>query len=214
MGVFAKVAANAQATSSKSKKDDDLVLENAPDHIKAKVDLFVTKKKEAKAAGDEAKKINDQILNEWLWPEYVGMFIKDRVQPEHVKIKGVNTTVGLIVQDRSGNYNVKDDQLDIMIGILGEKRAKSLVHDWTDYSFNNELLNKPGVIEILEKAMKEMVETKVLTQDEVDKLLVGEYRRTFKPGVLARLPELSEGDQEQALTVIDGLKTNVVKYLQ
>lgn len=124
--------------------------------------------------------------------------------------------VTYVVQDRSAQYGVKDEQMEALISLLGQDAAENLVAEETTFKFAREPMMRPEVQEILEKhlesAITEMHESGALNEDE--DLLDVDVRKAFKPGTLQRIAQICGRDTNRMAQFIDIMGSSAVRYVK
>lgn len=208
---FAKAAAKAEV-APKGKKDEALILTPPDDQIREAIDAYVAAKDKMKEAEGEKQVANDTCLP-WIKGEWLKTYATNGRPPEKIKVKGMKETVNLITQDRGGRYNVSDEQLETLKTILGPEKAEGIISEFTEFSIDSDLLNRPGVADVLSGAIDKLVSTKVLTQEEADKLLVAKARRVIKSGTYDSMAALCNNNPDMMTLLTEALGSNVVVYI-
>lgn len=130
--------------------------------------------------------------------------------------------VTFVVQDRSSQYGVKEDQKEALVELLGQDAAADLLFEETTFGFNRDVLAIPGVMEIVEKALenaiKKLTDDKdgkpVLSEEAAGALLDVKVKTAFRPGTLDRLSLICGKDVtriEQFLEIMGSSATRYVK---
>jgi hypothetical protein len=189
---FDKAAKKAQANGnggSKPKKEQNII-EVKDETISTAIDEFIEaddREKLAKADKDVAKA---QVLPTCL-EDYFQKFAQDKRKPSTMKFRSqTGKTVSLVIQDRGERNKVSEEQEQTLVSILGKKKAESLILRDMLYSFNNEILNRPGVMEAIGQCLDQLVKDGTLTQDEQDQLIEADSRVTIRKGVVDDLADL------------------------
>lgn len=208
---FAKAAANAATNDQGSKKKSVTIIEPEDPEIRQSIDEVVV----ATLAKNEADSRRD-VAQEKVMPFALKVFIERYAQngqlPGKLEFKGNTQKAALVIQDRSGQYNLSAEQQDALRTVLGDD-AEGIINNFVEYKFNNDILNIPGVMEALGSAIEKLVSNKILTSVQKDSLLIATPRCVVKSGILTRLCEICDGDQELMQTVKDVLGSNIVSYL-
>ncbi len=186
--------------------DDAVITKAIKDFCDAK-----DKEKSAKAEAGIAKVPIEEFAN----ARFVEKFAEDGIKPESFKIIGDDESqVTFIAQDRSGNYPVSDEQLEQITEAIGSDKANDLICETTTYSFSPEILRKKGVMEFLGRAMQTLVKNGVLTDEEVNELLVAKVTRVIKPGTLTLLANICEQKLPVMKQLVTALDSNVSTYIK
>ena len=123
-----------------------------------------------------------------------------------------------IVQDRSGQYAAKDEQVDQLTQILGEDAARNLVYEEVTIGFDRTLLAVPGVSEVVEKALEraigKLVADELLPADQAENLIVATMKRSFRPGIQERLVQICGKNRDRMEAVVDALGSTCVRYVK
>lgn len=123
-----------------------------------------------------------------------------------------------VVQDRSGQYGIKEEQKEQLVEILGAQGAEDLLYTQTTFGFNPTILALPGVMDAvdaaLERLMKKLVESDALTEDQVEKLIDCDQKVTLKPGSIERLPTIAGRDVVRMKNVMDAYGSCMVRYIK
>lgn len=209
---FAKAAATTTVAAGKKKDERELIVPPDPTVRKA-IDDFVAAKQKMKD-GESEKKVADAVASPYYRKEFIGRFAAAGVQPEKLFFKGEQQEVQLISQDRGGVTDVSDEQLQTLKTLLGEKKAEGLIEEFTQFSLDEDILNLPGVADILSGAIDQLVSKKVLSQEQADKLLVPKARRIVKKGTVDRLAQICDSDAELMGAVTDALGSNFTIYIK
>lgn len=210
---FAKAAAKAAVPQPKG-KEDATIFTPTDDTILTSVDEFIDAKERAKKAESDQLVAQNEVMP-WARKEYYKLFSKKGVTPEKMSILGKSgKMVKLIFQDRSGKYDISPETLETLKTLLGVEKAEALVEETTDYSFDNAILYKDGVMDALGEAINGLVEKGLITAAESENILKAKPRRVVKKGVLDRLPDLCDNDSEQMQSVAEALGSNIVNYIQ
>lgn len=94
-----------------------------------------------------------------------------------------------IVQDRTSQYDVKEDQINELKSM--NFPVDDMVYEENTFKFDRLIMAIPGVTEALDKAVttaiNKLVNTEVLTAEQAESLVVVDKKVAFKPGVLDRI---------------------------
>ena len=174
---------------------------------------------EAKAI-DAKMSLHKQLVSNYAFDQFVSDFASVGVKPE-TPMKVVNEDgdqVTYVVQDRSGQYNLKDEQIEMVGQILGEDVADGLVYTEVTIGFNKEIMALPGVSEViekhLEKAVQAMLDADILDEDEADELLTVNEKRAFKPKTIDRAAELVGKDKSRLAALVKAFGSSCCRYVK
>lgn len=211
---FAAAAAKSGGTVTKAtkKKGDVVVVED--EAVATSINEFVAadaKVKQAKADQEVAKGVVTPFCRE----EFLRRFASDGRIPETLKFRTKDgNQVTFVVQDRGELYGASDEQVQLLTGLLGEERAEKVILRDMTFEFNNEILNKPGVMEALGAAISAMAESGTITQTEAGNLLVAKSRTTVRKGTLEDLARLCNSDPDVMAQLMEGLGSHTVAYIK
>jgi len=134
---------------------------------------------------------------------YVRDFAAVGVEPERpmnlVNDKGESVT--FVVQDRSQGYKVSDETVDALTDLLGPGAVAELLYESVEFGFDAAVMAGPAMDgsgrlvqdvmgEELGKLLERLQLEGVLSEAQVDGLLAAKQVRTYRPGVMQRLPEI------------------------
>lgn len=219
-GLFGKAkAAAASKPTASTKKKETVWLVPAGSREATAVKELVDLTKQAKAI--EAKTgVFKGVLKEYGETNYVADYAKVGVAPETpMTIQNPDgEKVTFVVQDRSSQYGVKDDQKAALVELLGEDGTNELLYEETTFGFNRDLLALPGVMEIVEKALesatKKLVDGGVLTEEQVGDLLDVKVKTAFKPGTLDRLTMICGKDTTKLSQFLEIMGSSATRYVK
>ena len=134
----------------------------------------------------------------------------------------VQTTDGekvtYVVQDRSGQYAVREEQLDALGQLLGLDAAGELTYREATFRFNRDVMALPGVQDAvgaaLDSVLNGLVESGVLTKDQSDALVDCDEKVSFKPGTLERLPHIVGRDVGRMRAFLEIAGSSVTRYVK
>lgn len=121
-----------------------------------------------------------------------------------------------VVQDRSTQYAVKDDQRDALVDALGEDKANELIVDDTTFSFNRDLLQNETVMAELEAALEgvqnKLREAGVITDG--DELITATTKSAFRAGMIQQLAIICGRDVVKMEQVAEAMGSSTVMYVK
>jgi hypothetical protein len=220
-GLFTKALEKKGSEKRAAKpKKSTLWMAGATDQGKAVADaLHHLTELDAQRKAIEAKMgIHKSIVSKFANENFVRDYADTSVFPETPMVvqNGDGEKVTFVVQDRSGQSAVKDEQKEALTQILGEDRALDLLVEETTFSFTREVLLKEGVMPILEKhleaAIKDLTKKGLISEDE--QLLDVEQAAHFRPGTIERLGLICGKDSVKMREVIEAMGSACVRYIK
>lgn len=215
MGVFSKAAAGSVVKKPSAKGTAWLTNEADGKSVDKFVDLTAEKKKvEAKIA------IPKGSLVSVAFAKYLESYVRTSVPPETpmTLVAGSGNSVTFVVQDRSGQGGLSEEQIEDLTTLLGSEVVDGIVYDEISFSFNRDVLAAPGVMSVIEKhlgaAISEIVESGLVSGEAADQLLEAEQRKALRPGVFQRLVSVCGANVarlERFLGIVGGLFVKYVK---
>ena len=227
MGLFAKATAKVKTEvggSSKKKANTTWLVGGKKDDAKQEklgnaVHQLVVLSGEAKTI--EAKmKVHKALLYEHGNDMFFATYAAGECFPETpMNIQNADgEKVTFVVQDRAGQYAVKDEQIDQLCAILGEDGAKALVFEETKIGFNRDVLGLPGVTEAVEKALEKaigkLVADETITEEQAEALIQADVKRSFRSDIPQRLVQICGTDTTKMAAVVDALGSSCVRYIK
>lgn len=219
--LFAKTKEKAAKTAAAPKKkattwtvgdpNGDVVGKSIKELVKIDADM---KALEAKAG------IHKQVVQNYAHKQFVGSFADAGVLPD-TPMRVTNSdgdTVTYVVQDRSGQYQVKDAQIEALNDILGADVVPGLVYTETTFSFNRDVMAIPGVSEVVERALeaaiKKLIKDEVVSEQVAENLLSVNEKTAFKSGILERAALLTGNDVTRLDAMLDALGSSCCRYVK
>lgn len=221
MSLFATAAAKkASATpvvKSKKKATAWLVGSSAAQQVSQALSLLVelnNQKKALEAKMDLPKRVVSQYAQEKFVDSVAELGVLPETPMQVMNEDGCKATY--VVQDRSGGYKVKPEQVEMLGALLGEDAAADLVCTETSFAFKREATTNPEMMAVIEKhldkAVKELVKLG-LAEDVLD-VLEPETHVTFRPGILDRLGMICGRDSGKLKGVLQALGSAAVRYVK
>ena len=221
---FAAAAARAAAVpkATGKKKDNIVIVEDL--EVCAAIHEFLEADAKVKEA-EADKKVAGGTAKPSCLSTYLEEFARDGSQPEtmkfrtkEVKVDGkvvvpAGEQITLILQDRGEQYKVSDEQASNLRTLLGARAEEVILTD-TDFGFDNNILNKPGVMDAIGMAISGMVEKKLLSEAEAGQLIQAENRTTVRKGTLANLATLCGKKKDLMEQVLAALGSHCSSYLK
>jgi len=227
MGLFAKAAAKvtSEVGGGKKKKASTTWLvggkkdDAKQDRLHTAVHQLVVLSGEAKTV--EAKmKVHKAVVFEYANDMFFYSYADGECFPETpMQVQNSDgEKVTFVVQDRAGQYTVKDEQVEQLIAILGEDATRALIFEETKIGFNRDILALPGVTEAVEKALErtisKLVADETLTAEQAEALISADMRRSFKSDIPQRLVQICGTDTTKMAAVVDALGSTCVRYIK
>lgn len=222
MGLFAKAKqSKATSTTTKTKGVSWLTGDPQGDAVAKSVKELVRLSAEAKAV--EAKMgIHKTVVKKYAEDRYVGYYAAEGTSPDTPMV--VQNTDGekvtYVVQDRSSQYAVKDEQKEALAQLLGPDAVDGLLYEEVSFGFNREIMSVPGVQEVVEKALESAIKKltagpkPVLTETQAEALIDVEQKTTFKPGTLDRLTMIVGQDTGRIKQFLDVMGASATRYIK
>jgi len=221
MGILTKAAGKKVESKPKSKGLVWVAGDVNGNAIAKSIHELVQLSSEAKAL--EAKMdIHKTVVKKYAESQYVTGYAELGVPPDGPLFvqNADGEKVTFVVQDRSGQYGVKDEQKDALVQLVGSDVADDLLYGETKFSFNRELLAVPGVLEAIEKALEGAVKKltsgarPVLSSEQAENLVEADQKVSFKPGTLDRLGYVVGRDTGKIKQFLDIMGSSVTKYIK
>lgn len=216
----AKDKAKTAKKSSKPKKnttwaagdpDGDKVAKSLHELLQIKADM---KALEAK------KRIHANVVGMYAEGNFVNDFCELGVPPD-TPMKVVNSEgdeVTYVVQDRSSQYAIKDEQVEALEQLLGPDAVEDLLYTECTIKFNRTVMAIDGVTEEVDKALTSavgrMIKKGVLTEDQADELVEVSEKTAFKPGTLDRAAMLVGRNVTRLKAFLDAMGSSCCRYVK
>ena len=146
------------------------------------------------------------------------------VQPPtpYAVVNHVGQAVTYVVQDKSQQNGLSQDQVDMIAGLLGVDVANSIIHTRDVYGFNADTMGEAAanskdesVAEVVCSLVSEVIAgCKKLSQEQKDTLITSTSKTMLKPGTVSRIAELCGSDATRIQQFIEAAGTSIVKYLK
>lgn len=219
-GLFAKAAAKSKPAATTTSKG---VTFHAGDpegeQVAKSVHELVRLSADAKAI-DAKMGVHKTNVKKFAEAEYLKTFAATQVSPD-TPLKVQNNdgeSVTFVVQDRCGQYKVKEEQGAALNALLGADAAAELLYEETSFKLNRDVLAVKGVMPVLEKAlesaMKKLVKDKVLTGEQADCLLDVDVKTSFKPGTLGRLAMICGANVTKMEQFLKAMGSSCTRYIK
>lgn len=221
-GLFAKAQASKKADAPKKAKGVAWMAgDPSGDAVAKSVKELVRLEADAKAI--EAKMgIHKTIVKKFAEDRYVSTYAEQGSAPDspmHVQ-NADGDKVTYVVQDRSGQYAVKEEQKDALAQLLGPDAVGDLLFESVEFGFNPTVMAVPGVSEIVEKALEGAIKKltagpkPVLTETQAEVLLDAKNKTAFKPGTLDRLTTIIGRDTGKIKQFLEIMGSSATRYVK
>ncbi|MFW6121022.1 MAG: hypothetical protein ACOC80_09025 [Petrotogales bacterium] len=204
--------AKSKKKSTKKTKKDEVIIkvpkdleEDFHDWMQAKAE-----EKEAKAR----KTIASGELKPFAIKEYSKIFAKQGSMPGSIKIGSDGKSATFVVQNKCGNYELSEEQEEMLRNLLGDDVVDEAIDDKTTYSFNSEILEKDGVMDFLVRAINKLVEADILTEEEAEEIVEVNEKHTLKKTTMTMLAQYCDSDQEKIEEAMIALDKHCNSYLK
>lgn len=221
MALFSKAAAKSAAKPSKQKKSTTWVVGSSEDdkQVSDAIHQLVLLKADEEIINAK-KGIHMSVVMNAAKDMHVSAFCERGVPPETPMImQNCNgEQVNFVVQDRGGQYKVKEESLDAMRQILGDDAVDELVYTETTIGFNRDIMAIPGVSEAIEKALEttvaKLIKSRIITEEQADELITADQKTSFKPGVLKRAAEICGRSTVRLSQFLDAMGSACTRYIK
>lgn len=212
---FAAAAAKAGSAPAKAstKKEKNIFIVEDPEVAKA-IDDFCEAADKVKSF-EADKEVAKGSAEPFCRTEFIKQFASDGRQPETIKFRTPKgNTVTFVVQDRGERYEVSEEQMSTIKALIGEEKTEALLLRDMTFSFDNNILNKEGVMDKLGEKIAQLVAEKVLTEDEAAALLVAKSRTTVKKGTVEDLARICGSDCDTMEALLSALGSHASSYIK
>lgn len=213
---FAAAASKASKPATKGgKKKNDNIVQVEDQEVADAIDEFVeanSRKKQAEADQEVAKSVAVPYCRSEFLKQFAEQGRKPDNSPKFRTPEG--NTVTFVTQDRGERYNVSDEQMETLQALLGEEKIEQIIIRDMTFKFNNDILNKDGVMDALGAKIGELVADGVITENEAGALLQADPRTTVRKGALDDLARLCDNDPDQMESVMAALGSHVSNYIK
>jgi len=164
--------------------------------------------------------LHKTVVSKYAEERYIRAYAESGVSPDTpmVVVNGDGEKVTYVVQDRSSQYQVSEEQTDALTQLLGEDKVKTLIYEETWFSFNRAILALPGVMDAiggaLETVVVGLVSEGTLTQEQADSLLDSGKKVAFRPGTLDKVADLCGKDVVRMKTFLDIMGSSATRYVK
>lgn len=218
MSIFNKALQNQKTEKKTKSKGTTWVVqatETVGQSVKAMRQLAIERK-----AIEAREKMHKGVIKKHADELYISNYVDAGSAPDSPLnlMNSDGDQVTFVVQDRTGQYKVGDDQKEALNALLGEDAAADLMFTNTSFGFDSVILSIPGVMGAvggaIERAVQELVVSEVLSQSQADGLLTVDQRETFKPKTLDRLVSICGKDTGRVKRFLDVIGSNATRYVK
>jgi hypothetical protein len=171
---------------------------------------------------DAKMELHKTVVKKYAHDNFVNDFTSTGLMPETPMV--VQTSDGekvtYVVQDRSSQYKIGDDQMEALKQLLGDDAASGLTYEEVTFSFSRDIMALPGVAEAIDEALSAAVEKltkgkkQILTEEQAESLIEAKKKVSFAPGTLDRIPQLVGKDTSRVRQFIEIMGSCVTRYIK
>lgn len=211
---FSKAAKKASSNGVSNGKKEKPIIRVDDEEVSGAINDFVDAHERLKTA-EADKGMASGVILPHCEDVFFSKFAEDERKPDTMRFRSLeDKSVTLVAQDRGERYDVSEEQKSTLRTLLGKKTLKDVIFETTIFSFNTDILEKDGVMDVLGKAVEDLVKSGTLTQDEADSLLVAECKTRVRKGVLESLGRLCGNDPDLMKQVKDALGSHMSIYIK
>jgi hypothetical protein len=223
MSLFQKAAEasskKSSKTASKSKKSTTWLVGAAEsDRNVSKAVKVLNELNADKKAIDAKMKVHKTIVQKHARGQFFDTFAANGVFPETPMLvqNEDGEKVTFVVQDRSSQYRCKQEQLEMLIELLGPDAARGMVIEETTFSFHREALVRPEVKSVIEKHLEAAI-SELMGEGHIESfedVLDVEQKTAFKPGTLQRLAAICGNDSVKMRRTFEALGSSATNFIK
>ena len=220
MSLFNKAAAKkADAPKAKAKGVTWTAGDPSGDAVAKAVKELVRLSANAKAL-EAQMGLHKTVVKKYAEDRYLRDYADAGVSPDTpmVVLTSDGEKVTYVVQDRSGQYAVSEEQSDALIQLLGMDAASALLYEEVRFGFNRDVLAIPGVQDAigqaLDAAVTSLIEAGTLTAEQGENLLDSSKKVAFRPGTLDRVAMICGRDTQRMRTFLDIMGSSATRYVK
>jgi hypothetical protein len=164
--------------------------------------------------------LHKNVVKKYADDRFVRQYAESGVIPDTpmTVVNNDGEKVTYVVQDRSAQYNVSDEQKEALTQLLGADSVESLLYEEMKFSFNRDILALPGVMDAVGSALESvgaaLVAAGTLTQDQAESLLDSGKKVAFRPGTLDRVAHICGRDQTRIRTFLEIMGSSATRYVK
>lgn len=222
VNLFKKAAVAATPTETKKKKQTSWVVDgNANEELKELEDCISTINEVAIEMGtlENRSKLAKTKVAAHAERQFVSAIAATGILPETPMVVSNRTgqSVTYVVQDRSNTAEVGQEQIDMLIDLLGEDAANQWLHRHDVFSFDPNVLVDEifgPVTDAISEALTKLVAKGTITEDQMNGMISLKGSVKFKPGIVARLGEVCGRDSKKIATMLKILGSASPRYVK
>lgn len=140
-----------------------------------------------------------------------------------------------VTADKAGMYGLTPDQIEMLTEMLGADCVARITYEWKSYSFNPDVMQEiagevpvgldkfeiaelPKVHQLVAKAvsgaLKKLVESELITQEQMSGLLKADVKTKLKKGEIAHIAQYAGADVNRIQGALEALGTTFGRYLK
>ncbi len=225
MGLFAKATAKKADTAPKTKRKETVWLTGSPSNARVNESVHELLELDKQIDTLSSKmNVHKNVVKEFAEENFISDYAALGVPPETPLVvqNSEGEKVTYVVQDRSGQYQVKADQQEALTTLLGADALKDLLYEETSFGFNRDILAVPGVQEVVEKALEKAMAKltddnngkPLLTPEQAEMLLDVKQKTSFKPGTMDRLVQFCGRDTNKISQFLEIVGSHSTRYVK
>lgn len=200
--------------------DEDGALRGTSKNQNEAITTVIGAKGEEKTAVSKGK-LAKGILNPWTLTRWCTEYARLGVMPPTPVsvVNHVGETLTYVVQDKTQQNTLNDEQVELLEGLLGEDAATVAVEEATVYGFNKDTMAEPAGDVTVEDVVFELVSEVLmndprLSDDQKASLIDSDTVKRLRPGMLGRLAEITGADATKIEQVIEAIGSGSPHYLK
>ena len=149
--------------------------------------------------------------------QFVNAIAATGILPETPMVVSNKTgqSVTYVVQNRSAE--VGQEQIDMLIDLLGEDAANQWLHRHDIFGFDPEVLTDEifgPVTDAISEALTKLVDKGTITEDQMNAMISLKSSVKFKPNIVSRLGEVCGRDSKKIATMLKILGSTAPRYIK
>lgn len=219
MGLLSKAKNEALKKKSETPQKGTLILAASSDQTEVNNAIRDVKRMMVELDSLNGKiDLKKSVIKKFADRQYIDNFVRHGVTPATpVMVQNEEgDSVTFVVQDRSASTEVKDNVFEDLVGLLGEDAANGLVYQEHLFSFDREIMSRPGVVELVEKGLEsivaELTEKGLIKDDE--SLVFATSRRSYTPKILDRTLDIVGRDVSRVSRFFQIVGSAITRYIK
>ena len=226
MGLFAKAAEKSKSEKKDTKKKSTIWNVGNPESSPVAKSLNELTQLQADLKAVEGKMtIHKSVVKNAAEENFIADFAGLGVMPES-PMKVVNSegnTATYVVQDRSGQYEIKEPQVHALTQLLGQDAVEELMYEETTIAFDRTVMAIPGVAEVIEKALERAIRSltaskdgkkPIINEETAERLLDVKTKVALKPGTIERAASIVGKNQAKLEQFLEAAGSSCVRYVK